>query len=135
MPRFDLKEVAGLSPLRSGCIASRQSARLQALQAALNKQSSSNRKKPEQIDAAIRQLVSKAITTEGQVIDVFTAAGFERQRRGTSQPRATPWDCVPSESSPEGAAQPLSHPFRAWDVFDDRTQGVALGWYISPLWG
>ena len=27
-------------------------------------------------DAAIRQLVSKAITTEGQVIDVFTAAGF-----------------------------------------------------------
>ncbi|XZE22709.1 type I restriction enzyme endonuclease domain-containing protein [Pirellulaceae bacterium SH449] len=28
---------------------------------------------PEQIDAAIRQLVSKAITTEGQVIDVLTA--------------------------------------------------------------
>jgi type I restriction enzyme R subunit len=47
----------------------------QALQAALNKQSSNNRKTPEQIDAAIRQLVSKAITTEGQVIDVFTAAG------------------------------------------------------------
>jgi len=50
----------------------------QALQAALNKQSSSNRKTPEQIDAAIRQLVSKAITTEGQVIDVFTAAGLPR---------------------------------------------------------
>ena len=32
----------------------------QALQAALNKQSSTNRKTPEQIDAAIRQLVSKA---------------------------------------------------------------------------
>ena len=48
----------------------------QALQAALNKQSSTNRKTPEQIDAAIRQLVSKAITTEGQVIDVFTAAGL-----------------------------------------------------------
>ena len=47
----------------------------QALQAALNKQCSTNRKTPEQIDAAIRQLVSKAITTEGQVIDVFTAAG------------------------------------------------------------
>ncbi|MSU21742.1 MAG: hypothetical protein EXS30_10145 [Pedosphaera sp.] len=45
-------------------------------QAALNKQSSTNRKTPEQIDAAIRQLVSKAITTEGQVIDLFTAAGF-----------------------------------------------------------
>jgi type I restriction enzyme R subunit len=50
----------------------------QALQAALNKQSSNNRKTPEQIDAAIRQLVSKAITTEGQVIDVFTAAGLAR---------------------------------------------------------
>lgn len=50
----------------------------QALQAALNKQSSNNRKTPEQIDAAIRQLVSKAITTEGQVIDVFTAAGLAK---------------------------------------------------------
>ena len=50
----------------------------QALQAALNKQSSQNRKTPEQIDAAIRQLVSKAITTEGQVIDVFTAAGLPK---------------------------------------------------------
>jgi type I restriction enzyme R subunit len=50
----------------------------QALQAALNKQSGTNRKTPEQIDAAIRQLVSKAITTEGQVIDVFTAAGLPK---------------------------------------------------------
>ena len=50
----------------------------QALQAALNKQSSTNRKTPEQIDAAIRQLVSKAITTEGQVIDVFTTAGLPK---------------------------------------------------------
>ncbi len=50
----------------------------QALQAALNKQNSQNRKTPEQIDAAIRQLVSKAITTEGQVIDVFTAAGLPK---------------------------------------------------------
>ena len=50
----------------------------QAIQAALNKQSSTNRKTPEQIDAAIRQLVSKAISTEGQVIDVFTAAGLPR---------------------------------------------------------
>lgn len=50
----------------------------QALQAALNKQSSDNRKSPEQIDAAIRQLVSKAITTEGEVIDVFTAAGLQK---------------------------------------------------------
>lgn len=50
----------------------------QALQAALNKQSSQNRKTPEQIDAAVRQLVSTAITTDGQVIDVFTAAGLPK---------------------------------------------------------
>ena len=50
----------------------------QALQATLSKQSSASRKTPEQIDAAIRQLVSKAITTDGQVIDVFTAAGLSK---------------------------------------------------------
>jgi len=50
----------------------------QAISAALNKKSGESRKSPEQIDAAIRQLVSKAITTEGQVIDVFTAAGLPR---------------------------------------------------------
>jgi type I restriction enzyme R subunit len=50
----------------------------QALQAALNKQSSKSGKSPEQIEAAIRQLVSKAISTEGQVIDVFTAAGLKQ---------------------------------------------------------
>ncbi len=50
----------------------------QALQAALSKQSGNIRKTPEQIDAAIRQLVSKAITTDGQVIDVFTAAGLPK---------------------------------------------------------
>jgi type I restriction enzyme R subunit len=50
----------------------------QALQAALCKQISSTSKTPEQIDAAIRQLVSKAITTDGQVIDVFTAAGLPK---------------------------------------------------------
>jgi type I restriction enzyme R subunit len=54
----------------------------QAIQAALNKQSSVNRKTPEQIDAAIRQLVSKAITTDGQVIDVFTAAGLAKPNIG-----------------------------------------------------
>ncbi len=50
----------------------------QAISAALNKQSTVNRKTPEQLDAAVRQLVSKAITTDGQVIDVFTAAGLPR---------------------------------------------------------
>lgn len=50
----------------------------QAIQAVLNKQPGENRKSPDQIDAAIRQLVSKAITTEGEVIDVFTAAGLQK---------------------------------------------------------
>ena len=48
----------------------------QAVQTALNKQAGGSRKTPEQLDAAVRQLVSKAITTDGAVIDVFTAAGF-----------------------------------------------------------
>ena len=50
----------------------------QALQAALAKRTTSTSKTPEQIDAAIRQLVSKAITTDGEVIDVFTAAGLPK---------------------------------------------------------
>ena len=50
----------------------------QAIQAALNKHSPGSKKTPEQIDAAVRQLVSRAITTEGQVIDVFTAAGLPK---------------------------------------------------------
>lgn len=50
----------------------------QAVQSALNKQEGGSKKTPEQLDAAVRQLVSKAITTEGQVIDVFTAAGLKR---------------------------------------------------------
>jgi type I restriction enzyme R subunit len=77
--------VAELSRAFALCAASDEATQIrddvsffQAIQAALNKQSSNNRKTPEQIDAAIRQLVSKAITTEGQVIDVFTAAGLSR---------------------------------------------------------
>ncbi|QNI70298.1 type I restriction endonuclease subunit R [Cyanobium sp. NS01] len=50
----------------------------QAIQAAFSKATSGTSRAPEQIDAAIRQLVSKAITTDGQVIDVFTAAGLPR---------------------------------------------------------
>jgi type I restriction enzyme R subunit len=49
----------------------------QNLQAALHKQSASG-KTPDQLDAAVRQLVSKAIVAEGQVIDVFTAAGLPK---------------------------------------------------------
>lgn len=50
----------------------------QALQAVLNKRSGSSSRSPEQIDAAIRQLVSSAITTDGEIIDVFTAAGLAK---------------------------------------------------------
>jgi type I restriction enzyme R subunit len=50
----------------------------QALQAVLNKRSGNSSRSPEQIDAAIRQLVSSAITTDGEIIDVFTAAGLAK---------------------------------------------------------
>jgi len=50
----------------------------QTVQTALNKQHTGNRKTPDQLDAAVRQLVSKAIVTHGQVIDVFTAAGLPK---------------------------------------------------------
>ena len=50
----------------------------QAIQSALNKKSGDNRRSPEQIDAAIRQLVSKAILADGQIIDIFTAAGLPK---------------------------------------------------------
>ena len=50
----------------------------QALHAALNKQGGGSRPAPDQIDAAVRQLVSKAITPAGQIIDVFTAAGLPK---------------------------------------------------------
>lgn len=49
----------------------------QAIQAALGKKAGERGKSPEQIDAAIRQLVSKAISADGEVIDVFTAAGLK----------------------------------------------------------
>jgi len=59
----------------------------QCLQAALNKKHSDNRQSPEQIDAAIRQLVSKAITTEGEIIDVFTVAGLKKPDLGILSPQ------------------------------------------------
>ena len=59
----------------------------QALQAALNKKSGESRKSPEQIDAAFRQLVSRAITTEGEIIDVFTAAGLKKPDIGILSPQ------------------------------------------------
>ncbi len=50
----------------------------QALQANLKKDlGSGSTKTPDQLDAAVRQLVSKAIVADGQIIDVFTAAGLK----------------------------------------------------------
>lgn len=51
---------------------------LQAVRAALVKSAGRSTKTPDELDAAVRQLVSKAITTEGEVIDVFTAAGLPK---------------------------------------------------------
>jgi type I restriction enzyme R subunit len=77
--------VTELSRAFALCAASDEAVRIrddvsffQAIQAALNKQATSSRKTPEQLDAAVRQLVSKAITTDGEVIDVFTAAGLPK---------------------------------------------------------
>ncbi|GDY11053.1 DEAD/DEAH box helicase [Planctomycetia bacterium] len=49
----------------------------QAVRAALVKPSG-ERKTQEDLDHAIRQLVSKAVTAEDEIIDVFTAAGLKR---------------------------------------------------------
>lgn len=49
----------------------------QAVKAGLNKNAGSQ-KSPEELDAAIRQLVSKAITADEGIIDVFTAAGLKK---------------------------------------------------------
>lgn len=50
----------------------------QAILAALNKIPPTHGKTPEQIDIAVRQLVSKAITTDGGIIDIFAAAGIKK---------------------------------------------------------
>jgi type I restriction enzyme R subunit len=49
----------------------------QAIKAQLAK-SSGLAKSPDELDHAIRQLVAKAIVTEGEIIDVFTAAGLKK---------------------------------------------------------
>ena len=50
----------------------------QAIKAALVKTVSRHGRSPDQLDAAVRQLVSGAITTDGKIIDVFTAAGLPK---------------------------------------------------------
>lgn len=88
-----VEEVMKLSRAFSLCAASDEAIEIrddvsffQAVQAALTKQISENQKTPEQLDAAVRQLVSKAITTDGKVIDVFTAAGLPKPDVGLLSP-------------------------------------------------
>jgi type I restriction enzyme, R subunit len=51
----------------------------QSVKAALSKKSDSDSKKTqEEMDAAVRQLVSQAVVAEGEVIDVFSAAGLDK---------------------------------------------------------
>lgn len=50
----------------------------QAVKAALVKSAGGSTKTPDQLDAAVRQLVSGAITIDGKIIDVFTAAGLPK---------------------------------------------------------
>jgi type I restriction enzyme R subunit len=49
----------------------------QAVRAVLAKAGTGERKTDEELDHAVRQIVSRAITTEG-VVDIFTAAGLSR---------------------------------------------------------
>jgi len=50
----------------------------QAVKAQVAKRSGSESRSPEDMESAIRQLVSRAITTEGEIIDVFSAAGIKK---------------------------------------------------------
>ncbi|MCC7184722.1 MAG: DUF3387 domain-containing protein, partial [Acidobacteria bacterium] len=83
-PRF-VQVVTDLSRAFALCAASDEATAIrdhvsffQAVQSALSKNETGRRKTPEQMDAAIRQLVSSAILPDGQIIDVFTAAGLPR---------------------------------------------------------
>ena len=79
-----IKVVTDLSRAFALCAASDEAteirddvAFMQTVQAALNKQSTGGQRSPEDLDAAIRQLVSQAIVADRQIIDVFTAAGLK----------------------------------------------------------
>jgi type I site-specific restriction-modification system R (restriction) subunit len=80
-----VKIIVDLSKMFALCAASDQAAKirddiafLQAVQAALAKRSAANGRSPEDIDAAVRQLVAKAIVANDGISDVFTAAGLKR---------------------------------------------------------
>ena len=82
-PRFT-KAVTALSQAFALCAAHDEAIRIrddiaffQAVRAALVKPSG-ERKPQEDLDQAVRQLVSQAITAEDEIIDVFSAAGLKR---------------------------------------------------------
>jgi type I restriction enzyme R subunit len=77
--------VSDLSRLFSLCSASDEATKIhddiaffQAVRSALAKKTASNTRSPEELDAAIRQLVASAIVANDGIIDVFTAAGLKR---------------------------------------------------------
>jgi len=75
----DLSKAFALCAASDPAIAIRDDiAFFQAVKAALTKSSGENRKSPEQLDAAVRQLVSKATIAGDEIIDVFTAAGLKK---------------------------------------------------------
>ena len=80
-----VKCVTELSKAFALCAASEEATDLrddisffQAIQSALIKSEPGEQKRYENMEAAVRQLVSKALVTDGQVIDVFTAAGLAK---------------------------------------------------------
>ena len=75
----DLSRAFALCAASDEAIAIRDDIALfQAVKSALVKSGGDQRKSPEELDAAIRQLVAKAIVTEGEIIDVFSAAGLKQ---------------------------------------------------------
>ena len=82
-PRF-ARAVTDLSSAFALCAASDAAIELrddisffQAVRAALTK-NSGQKKTDDQIDAAVKQLVSKAVSASGEVIDIFSAAGLKK---------------------------------------------------------
>jgi type I restriction enzyme R subunit len=74
----DLSRAFALCAASDAAIAVRDDiAFFQAIKAALAKPAG-ERQSPEALDAAVRQLVSKAITASDGVIDIFTAAGLKK---------------------------------------------------------
>lgn len=79
-----IKNITDLSRLFALCAASDEATEIrddvaffQTVQAALTKRHRDGQQTPEQLDAAIRQLVSKAISADGEIIDIFSAAGLK----------------------------------------------------------